>query len=131
MEELASVADGKSVQTNQVLYNLSSRGIDYDLLPQAAREGIPVMAYSPIGQGDLTRDLRLAALGERHGATTAQIALAWTMRHPHVIAIPKSSSLAHVRDNRAAADIVLSAVDLAELDRLFPPPNRKQPLDMI
>jgi diketogulonate reductase-like aldo/keto reductase len=131
MEELTSVPGGKFVQTNQVLYNLSSRGIDYGLLPQSARDGIPVMAYSPVGQGDLTRDRRLAAAGERHGATAAQIALAWTLRHPHVIAIPKASSLDHVRDNRATADIVLSAADLAELDRLFPPPGRKQPLDMI
>ena len=131
MAELAAVPGGKFVQTNQVLYNLSSRGIDYELLPQSARDGIPVMAYSPVGQGDLTQDKRLAAIGERHGATAAQIALAWTLRHPHVIAIPKAGSLDHVRDNRAAADIVLSAADLAELDRLFPPPGRKQPLDMI
>jgi diketogulonate reductase-like aldo/keto reductase len=131
MEELASVPGGEFVQTNQVLYNLSSRGIDYDLLPQSARDGIPVMAYSPVGQGGLIRDRWLAEIGERHGVTAAQIALAWTLRHPHVIAIPKASSLDHVRDNRAAADIVLSAADLAELDRLFPPPGRKQPLDMI
>ena len=131
MVELASVPGGEFVQTNQVLYNLSSRGIDYDLLPQSERGGIPVMAYSPVGQGDLTRDRRPAAIGERHGATAAQIALAWTLRHPHVIAIPKASSLDHVHDNRSAADIVLSAADLAELDRLFPPPSRKRPLDMI
>lgn len=131
MAELAAVPGGKFVQTNQVLYNLSSRGIDYELLPQSARDGIPVMAYSPVGQGDLTQDKRLGAIGERHGATAAQIALAWTLRHPHVIAIPKAGSLDHVRDNRAAVDIVLSAADLAELDRLFPPPGRKQPLDMI
>jgi diketogulonate reductase-like aldo/keto reductase len=131
MAELASVPGGEFVQTNQVLYNLSSRGIDYDLLPQSARDGIPVMAYSPVGQGGLTRDRRLAAIGERHGATAAQIALAWTLCHPHVIAIPKAASLDHVRDNRAAADIFLSAADVAELDRLFAPPSRKQPLDMI
>jgi diketogulonate reductase-like aldo/keto reductase len=131
MEELASVSGGKFVQTNQVLYNLASRGIDYALLAQSARDGVPVMAYSPVGQGDLARDRRLAAIGERHGATAAQIALAWVMRHPHIIAIPKASSLDHVRDNRAAADIVLSAADIAELDRLFPPPGRRQPLNMI
>jgi diketogulonate reductase-like aldo/keto reductase len=130
MEELASVPGGEFVQTNQVLYNLSSRGIDYDLLPQSARDGIPVMAYSPVGQGELTRDRRLAAIGERHGATAAQIALAWTLRHPHVIAIPKAGSLGHVRDNRAALDIELTEADLAELDAAFPPPRRKRPLEM-
>ncbi|NGO51249.1 aldo/keto reductase [Allomesorhizobium camelthorni] len=131
MEELASVPGGEFVQTNQVLYNLSSRGVDYDLLPRSARDGIPVMAYSPVGQGDLTRDKRLTAIGERHRATAAQIALAWTLRRSHVIAIPKAASLGHVGDNRAAADIILSAADIAELDRLFAPPSRKQPLDMI
>jgi diketogulonate reductase-like aldo/keto reductase len=130
MEELASIPGGKSVQTNQVLYNLSSRGIDYDLLPQSARDGIPVMAYSPVGQGDLTRDKRLAAIGERHGATAAQIALAWTLRRPGVISIPKAASLDHVRENRAALDIELTEAGLAELDVAFPPPRRKRPLEM-
>jgi diketogulonate reductase-like aldo/keto reductase len=130
MEELASVPGGEFVQTNQVLYNLSSRGIDYDLLPKSARDGIPLMAYSPVGQGGLTRDKRLAAIGERHGATAAQIALAWTLRHPQVIAIPKAASLGHVRDNRAALDIELTEADLAELDAAFPPPRRKRPLEM-
>lgn len=130
MEELASAPGGKSVETNQVLYNLASRGIDYDLLPQSAKDGIPVMAYSPVGQGALTRDRRLAAIGERHGATAAQIALAWTMRHPNVISIPKAAGLGHVRENRAALDIRLTEADLAELDAAFPPPRRKRPLDM-
>jgi diketogulonate reductase-like aldo/keto reductase len=130
MEELASVPGGEFVQTNQVLYNLSSRGIDYDLLPKSARDGIPLMAYSPVGQGGLTRDKRLAAIGERHGATAAQIALAWTLRHPQVIAIPKAASLGHVRDNRAALDIELTEADLAELDAAFTPPRRKRPLEM-
>jgi diketogulonate reductase-like aldo/keto reductase len=130
MEELGSIPGGKSVQTNQVLYNLSSRGIDYELLPQSAKDGIPVMAYSPVGQGDLTRDRRLAAIGERHGATAAQIALAWTLRHPDVISIPKAASLDHVRENRAALDIRLTDADLADLDAAFPPPRRKRPLEM-
>ncbi len=131
MEELAGVASGEAVQTNQVLYNLSSRGIDFDLLPWSRQRGIPVMAYSPIGQGNLTRDPKLAPVAERHGATAAQIALAWTMRQPGVIAIPKASSPGHVRDNRAALDIELTETDLAELDRAFPPPSRKRPLEMI
>jgi diketogulonate reductase-like aldo/keto reductase len=131
MEELASLPGGKFVQTNQVLYNLSSRGIDYGLLPQSARDGIPIMAYSPVGQGDLTGNRRLGPIAERHNATKAQIALAWTLRHPSVISIPKAASLEHVRENRAALDIELTQADLAELDAAFPPPRRRRPLDII
>ncbi|GLS31976.1 Aldo/keto reductase [Mesorhizobium albiziae] len=131
MEELAGVASGNAVQTNQVLYNLSSRGVDFDLLPWSRERGIPVMAYSPVGQGDLTRDRRLLAIAKRHEASAAQIALAWTIRQPGIIAIPKAGSAVHVRDNRAALDIKLSDADLAELDRAFPPPSRRRPLEMI
>ena len=131
MEELAGIASGNAVQTNQVLYNLSSRGVDFDLLPWSRERGIPVMAYSPIGQGNLTRDRRLLAIAKRHDASAAQIALAWTICQPGVIAIPKAGSAAHVRDNRAALDIRLSDADLAELDSAFPPPSRRRPLEMI
>ncbi len=129
MAELSRVSDGGAVQTNQVLYNLQSRGIEFDLLPN--RTGVPLMAYSPIGQGDLTRNSRVIAVAERHGATAAQVALAWVMRQEGVIAIPKATRLEHVRDNRAALDLVLTPADLAELDAAFPPPRRKQPLEMI
>ena len=131
MEELAGLADGKAVQTNQVLYNPQRRGIEHDLIPWCQQRGIPVMAYSPVGQGAILRDSKLAALAGRHSATPAQIVLAWVMRTEGVIAIPKASRAEHVRDNRAALDIALTAADLAELDRLFPPPRRKQPLEMI
>ena len=131
MEELAGIASGNAVQTNQVLYNLSSRGVDFDLLPWSRERGIPVMAYSPVGQGNLTRDRRLLAIAKRHDASAAQIALAWTIRQPGVIAIPKAGSAAHVRDNRDALDIRLSDADLAELDSAFPPPSRRRPLEMI
>ncbi|HWK15736.1 MAG TPA: aldo/keto reductase [Rhizobiaceae bacterium] len=131
MAELARVPQGGNVQANQVLYNLEARGIDFDLLPEAARAGMPVMAYSPINQGSLAKAGALAPIAARHGATPAQIALAWTMRHKHVIAIPKASSIAHVAANRAAAEIVLTEQDLAEIDAAFPPPRRKQPLEMI
>ena len=131
MAELARVSGGGGVQTNQVLYNLDARGIDFDLLPGLGREGIPVMAYSPVGQGDLARHPGLAAIGKRLGATAAQVALAWTLRHPHVIAIPKAVRPNHVRDNRAALDLVLSEEDLAEIDRLFAPPRGRVPLEMI
>jgi diketogulonate reductase-like aldo/keto reductase len=131
MKELAGVPGGKNVQTDQVLYNLSARGIDYDLIPALGRAGVPVMAYSPVGQGDLATDGRLAALAGRIGATAAQLALAWTMRHPHVVAIPKAVKPQHVRENRAAADLVLDPDILKQLDALFPPPSRKHPLQMI
>lgn len=131
MAELASVKNGGAVQTNQVLYNLVSRGIEFDLLPTGARPAVPIMAYSPVGQGDLTGNRKLDAIAARHGATKAQIALAWTLRHPSVISIPKAASADHVRENRAAIDIKLSAADLAELDAAFLPPRRKRPLEMI
>lgn len=130
MEELAD-AGGSAVETNQVLYNLSARGIEYDLLPQAAARGLPVMAYSPVGQGDLAADGRVAEIAARHGATPAQVALAWVMRWPGVIAIPKAVRPEHVRQNRAALDIALTAADLRQLDAAFPPPRRKQRLEMI
>nr|WP_187969385.1 aldo/keto reductase [Aquibium microcysteis] len=131
MDELAGVPAGSAVQTNQVLYNLATRGIEFDLLPQARAAGLPIMAYSPVAQGDLAADRRLSALAERHGATAAQVALAFVLSRPGVIAIPKATQQRHVRANRAAADLVLSAADLAELDRLFPPPRRKMALQMI
>lgn len=131
MAELGRIAGGASVQTNQVLYNLATRGIEFDLLPEAKESGVPLMAYSPIGQGELTGDSRLDVIARRHEATPAQVALAFVLRHDHVFAIPKATGLDHVRNNRAAADIRLTDADLAELDRLFPPPKRKQPLDMI
>ena len=132
MAELGRVPGGEFVETNQVLYNLSSRGIDYDLLPQSLAAGIPIMAYSPVAQGELTGDRRMASLAERLGATPAQVALAWVLRHQGVIAIPKAGREDHVRDNRAAAlDLRLGPDDLAELDRIFPPPRSRRPLDII
>lgn len=131
MEELIALPKGGAVAANQVLYNLASRGIDFDLAPWQHSRGIPVMAYSPVGEGYLAREGRLQIVAERHGATPAQVALAWTLRGEGVIAIPKASQEKHVRDNRAAADIRLTAQDLAELDAAFPPPRRKQPLAMI
>ena len=131
MEELAALADGNAVEANQVLYNPQRRGIEHDLIPWSRERGIAVMAYSPVGQGAILRDAKLAALAGKHGATPAQIVLAWVMRTEGVIAIPKAGRAEHVRDNRAALDITLTPDDLAELDRLFPPPRRKQPLEMI
>ncbi|WP_054312568.1 aldo/keto reductase [Mesorhizobium sp. 1M-11] len=131
MRELTDVSGAAAVQTNQVLYNLESRGIEFDLLPASQQASIPVMAYSPIGQGGFTGDDRLAAIAGRHGVSTTQVALAWVLRHKGVIAIPKAVKPEHVRANRAAADLVLTEADLAELDAVFPPPRRKVPLEMI
>src|SRR5262245_49622588 len=131
MEELAGLDGGNAGATNQVLYNPERRGIEHDLVPWSDRRGIPIMAYSPVGQGRLLRNTGLAELARKKGATPAQIVLAWVMRLDGMIAIPKATRPEHVRDNAAAVDITLSADDLAELDRLFPPPRRKQPLEMI
>ncbi len=131
MEELTGLRSGGNVQTNQVLYNLSRRGPEFDLAPWSRQRGIPLMAYSPVEQGALARNARLETIATRHNATAAQIALAWVMAQPGVIAIPKASSQEHVRQNVAALDIKLTSEDLAELDRAFPPPTRKRDLEMI
>ncbi len=133
MEELEALTidAGRPVATNQVLYNLMRRGIEYDLLPSCRTRGIPIMAYSPLEQGLLSRHKTLAAIGERLDATPSQVALAWVLRNPDVIAIPKAGNVEHVRANRAALDIELAPDDLAELDEAFPPPARKIPLEMI
>ena len=132
MEELAGIASGNAVQTNQVLYNPRHRGIEHDLIPGCSARGVPIMAYSPVGQGGaLLRNAGLQAVGQRHGASAAQVALAWSIRNDGVITIPKATQPSHVRENRAAAELKLTAEELAEIDRLFPPPGGKQPLDMI
>jgi diketogulonate reductase-like aldo/keto reductase len=118
---------------DQVLYSLENRGIEHDLLPFCRGRAMPVMAYSPIGQGGaLLRHPALRAVAGRHGATPAQAAIAWTLRAPGgVIAIPKASDPEHVRQNAAARDLRLTGDDVAELDAAFPPPQRKQPLAML
>jgi len=130
MEELVA-AGGKAVAANQVLYNLGRRGIEHDLLPWQEGRKVPIMAYSPIEQGALLNDRTLAQVAAAHSATPAQIALAFTLRRPDVISIPKSSNLTHVRENAGAADITLSDADLRSLDAAFPPPKRKRPLEML
>jgi diketogulonate reductase-like aldo/keto reductase len=131
MIELAGVADGRNVQTDQVLYNLARRGIEYDLLPWCREHAIPVMAYSPVEQGALADDGRVAKFADRYGVSRSQIALAWVLHQSGVIAIPKASRPDHVRENRAALDLRLAPADLQELDRIFRPPTSKQPLDII
>ena len=131
MDELAEAPGGEQVLCNQVLYNLSRRGIEYDLLPQATQSDIAVMAYSPIEQGRILKQPALKAIAQRHGVTPAQVALAWVLRRPGVIAIPKAADVAHVEANRACLDLHLNENDLTELDAAFPPPRRKQPLAML
>lgn len=131
LEELAGVPNGRNCISNQVLYHLGSRGIDFDLIEQCADEKIMVMAYSPLGQGRILRNAALSKVANRHGVSSAALALAWTMRHPHVVAIPKASRVEHVRENLVAADLVLTAEDLADLDAAFPPPKRATPLGML
>jgi diketogulonate reductase-like aldo/keto reductase len=133
MEEAARAPGGDHCAANQVLYHPNSRGIEYDLLPWCQRHGVAVMAYSPLGH-DTSRLLRSPALigvAKRYDVTPAQVALAWGLRFPHVISIPKASDPDHVRENAAAADIVLNEQDLAEIDAAHPPPGRKQPLDLL
>jgi diketogulonate reductase-like aldo/keto reductase len=130
LEELGGAL--KDCATNQVLWNLEARGVEYDLLPFCAKGAMPVMAYSPVGQGGaLLRHKALAAVAARHGASPAQVALAFVLARPGVIAIPKASDPAHVRQNAAARDLKLAPDDLAALDAAFPPPKRKRPLAML
>lgn len=131
MEELFRLKGGDACASNQVVYNLRRRGIEYGLVPWSREHGIPIMAYSPIEQGRIGRDRGLAAIAARHGVTPSQIALAWVLRHSDMMVIPKSSNAEHVRENRAALDIALSEADLAELDRAFPPPKGARPLEIL
>jgi diketogulonate reductase-like aldo/keto reductase len=148
MKELLAIENGRNCSANQVLYNLENREIEFDLLPfitsnsksadgRIRRGGpqtsyTPVMAYSPVGHGrGLLENRTLRKIAKRHDATSAQIALAWVLRQPGVIAIPKASNEKHVRDNARSIEIKLTEGDLAELDREFPPPRSKKSLPML
>ena len=131
MDDVARCKGGAACATNQVLYNLSRRGIEFDLMPWCKKRGMPIMAYSPIEQGRILGDATLHAVAARHNATPAQVALAWLIRQDGVIAIPKAGSAAHVDENLAALDLKLTEDDLAALDRAFPPPQGPQPLEML
>ena len=130
VDEMESLPPG--CFTNQVLYNLEARGIEFDLVPWSRERGMPLMAYSPVGQaGRLLRHPALAEVGARHGATPAQVALAWTLRDEGVVAIPKASDAAHVRQNAMVRGIALTEEDLETLDAAFAPPRGKQSLAML
>ncbi|WP_313049067.1 aldo/keto reductase [Atlantibacter subterraneus] len=136
MQTLWMLQGGKECATNQVLYHLGSRGIEYDLLPWCAERHMPVMAYCPLAQAgrlrdDLMNDPVVNAIARDKGITAAQVLLAWVIRRPGVLAIPKASTIKHVEENAAALDVKLTAQDIEQLDAAFPPPGRKMPLDVV
>jgi diketogulonate reductase-like aldo/keto reductase len=134
MGELSAVvaaSGGPGCATNQVYYSPSERGPEFDLLPWMRQHAMPLMAYSPIDQGRLAWDATLAAIGAPRGLTAAQVALAWVMSQPGVLAIPKAVSLPHLRQNLAAAGVKLDAAERQQIDQRFPPPTRSTPLAMI
>ncbi|MDV7145257.1 aldo/keto reductase [Tropicimonas sp. TH_r6] len=130
MEDLAA-AGGAAAATNQVLYNLSTRGIEWDLLPEAREDGVPIMAYSPVDQARLLVEPELIALAREIGASAAQLALAWTIDGGGVIAIPKAGRVEHVEENAKAAEIVLTDEVRTRLDAIFPPPDGPTPLEIL
>lgn len=129
LERAERLPGGVRVAANQVLYNVERRGIERRLLPWCASRNIAIMAYSPFDQGRIRPDKSLRAVAARHDASPAQVALAWTLRHANVVAIPKATRLAHVKDNAKATDIVFTEEDLADIDRAFPAPRRDVPLE--
>ena len=131
MEELLATPGGAAVSCNQVLYNLRRRGIEFDLLPWCRERGIPVMAYSPVEQGELLRNRAVKRIASKVGVTPSQLCLAWVLREPSVIAIPKAGTREHVRENHASLGIRLSDADLKALDEAFPPPRDAQPLETL
>ena len=130
LEELGK-AGGGACATDQILYNITRRGPEFDLLPSLRARGMSVMAYSPVEQGRLPTGGALQQVADHHGVTAYEVALAWAIREAGVVAIPKASSLAHVRQNRQAADLNLTAEDLSALDRAFPPPGGRTSLQML
>lgn len=131
MQELYGIPEGKNCQINQVLYNLSRRGIEWDLLPWCRSMGLPIMAYSPIEQGRLLENKKLKALASEIGVSAAQLSIAWSIRNNDIITIPKASNLEHVSQNIEAWTIKLEIAILDELDKLFKPPVRKKGLDVL
>jgi len=131
MEEWCGIAGGEAVATDQVLYNLTRRGIEWDLLPWLQQRHIPVMAYSPFEHAELTRHAALAGFAAAHGMTPTQAALAWVLARDGVIAIPKTSRRERLKENFRALERPLDATQLAELNALFPPPSGPGPLEMI
>jgi diketogulonate reductase-like aldo/keto reductase len=131
MDELQHVAGGSAAQTDQVLYNLGRRGVEWDLLPSLRKKHVPLMAYSPIEQGRLLRTRGLANFAKQQGMTPAQVAIAWLLAQEDVIVIPKTGQRARVEENAAALDLTLTPAQLRDLDAIFPPPDGPTPLEML
>ncbi len=132
VDDLQELGDIAACATNQVLYNPEERGIEFDLLPFCQAHDMPVMAYCPVGQGgSLLQDPAIVEVARRQGAQPGQVALAWALRQPNVLVIPKAVNPAHVRANAAAAELRLGDEELSILDGAFPPPRRKRALQMV
>jgi diketogulonate reductase-like aldo/keto reductase len=131
MAELSRLKTGAACVSNQVLYHLGQRSIEWDLLPDCQNKGIPIMAYSPLGQGRILGNAAIMSIAGKHEVSPAAIAVSWTLRHEGVISIPKSSDTARVAELVKARDIVLTKDDLASLDAAFPPPKGARPLPML
>ena len=131
MERFYTIPGGRTCAADEVLYNLVRRGVEYDLLPWCAERRMPLIAYSPVEQGRLLQNRVLAEIADRHHVAPPQIALAWVLRRPGVIAIPKASTVKHVQENFKSLFVHLDEEDLAQLDRAFPAPERKVPLEML
>ncbi|WP_449355005.1 aldo/keto reductase [Virgibacillus natechei] len=136
IQEMWNIKGGQHCAANQVLYNISSRGIEYDLLPMQKRQSLPTIAYAPIAQGDtrgdsIVENQVIQAIAKQHHVTVFQIMLAWTIRHDDILAIPQSSDTKHIQENMEAATIQLSNEELTLLDAEFPAPTSKMPLDII
>jgi diketogulonate reductase-like aldo/keto reductase len=130
LEEALSLPGGDALATNQVLYNLMRRGIEWDLLPKCKQRNIPLMAYSPVEQKAFVNHSQLKAIAKKHNATPTQIALSWLLHQDNIISIPKATNPNRVKENRAALSLNLTEENIKEIDRIFPPPNRKQTLAM-
>ncbi len=136
MEEARALPGGEGIAANQILYNLQRRGSEWDLQPWCAEHGVSIMAYTPLGnsgrdQRAILGDATVKRIAARHGGTPAQVALAWLLQRDNTVTIPKAGTEKHVRENRGALDLKLSAADLAELDAAFPPPRRRVPLETL
>lgn len=130
MKSAYALPQGKAIATNQVLYNLTRRGIEWDLLPWCRQQNLPLMAYSPVEQGRLLNHPVLAKVAQQHNATSAQVAIAWLLQQD-VVVIPKASSIAHLEQNIAALDLRLTPDNLKTLDVAFPPPTKPTALQML
>jgi diketogulonate reductase-like aldo/keto reductase len=131
LERLLRVEGGSAVQTDQVLYNLGRRGIEWKLLPWCLQHGLPIMAYSPLGQGRLLEHPVLRGIAIQYRVSPAQVALAWVLAHEGICSIPEAGTVKHVRQNRAAVDLHLREIDMIKLDEAFPPPISPQPLEIL